>query len=120
MIPRYNSREQFQDAEPNLPENPANPMIIAASAFTPDPFGGRTSPIYVSVNGGNHWFYQSIIPDRLPVDITLRFNGRGDELYMGVLSGVGGTFGDFRIMNTATTSITAEVGPPGPTSNENR
>ena len=52
MIPRALSGETNQDSEPNLAVNPADPLHIAGSAFTPDPAGGTNAPIYVSSDGG--------------------------------------------------------------------
>src|SRR5436190_14130967 len=37
MIPRSLSGEANQDSEPTIAVNPANPLQIAGSAFTPDP-----------------------------------------------------------------------------------
>lgn len=42
IIPRSLSGETNQDSEPNIAVNPANPLQIAASAFTPSPMGGQT------------------------------------------------------------------------------
>ena len=44
MIPQSMSNETNQDSEPNLAVNPANPLQIAGSAFTPDPMGGSNCP----------------------------------------------------------------------------
>ena len=55
MIPRSLSGEAHQDSEPTIAVNPANPLQIAASAFTPDPLKGSFSPIYISSDGGNTW-----------------------------------------------------------------
>jgi hypothetical protein len=37
MIPNSSSVESNQDSEPNLAVNPANPLEMAATAFTPSP-----------------------------------------------------------------------------------
>ena len=55
MIPQSLSNETFQDSEPNLAVNPANPLQIAGTAFTVDPAGGSNAPIFVSTDGGNTW-----------------------------------------------------------------
>src|SRR5262245_17050006 len=51
MIPKSLSGEENQDSEPTLTVNPANPLHIVGSAFTPDPAGGNLAPIYVSTDG---------------------------------------------------------------------
>lgn len=53
MIPKSLSGETHQDSEPTIAVNPANPLQIAASAFTADPLKGSFAPIYVSNDGGN-------------------------------------------------------------------
>jgi hypothetical protein len=98
MIPHSVSSETKQDSEPNLAVNPANPSQIAGSAFTPDPLGtydpvGNTflAPIYVSTDGGNTWTLNPIVPNGNPNtgtnDITLRFGGTSNVLYVGNLRG---------------------------------
>src|SRR6266850_4215234 len=62
MIPKSLSGESNQDSEPTIAVNPANPLQIAASAFTPDPLKGSFSPIYISSDGGNSWTLNSIVP----------------------------------------------------------
>jgi hypothetical protein len=96
MIPHSLSGETNQDSEPNLAVNPANPLQIAGSAFTPDPLGTFASdgsllaPIYVSNDGGNTWALNSIVPHGSTQtgtrDITLRFGGTSNILYIGDLS----------------------------------
>jgi hypothetical protein len=91
MIPKSLSRETNQDSEPTIAVNPANPLQLAASAFTPDPQKGPLAPIYVSNDGGNTWTLNSIVPgnDRLTGtgDITLMFSRRSNVLYAGILRG---------------------------------
>jgi hypothetical protein len=88
MIPKDQSDETNQDSEPNLAVNPADPLQIAASAFTPDPLGGPSAPIYVSTDGGQTWVLNSIVPSQDSTtgtgDITLRFGGN-NKLYVGIL-----------------------------------
>src|SRR6266702_8507874 len=78
MMPRSLSGEAHQDSEPTIAVNPANPLQIAASAFTPDPLKGSFAPIYISSDGGNTWTLNSIVPgnNRLTgtSDITLSFS----------------------------------------------
>src|SRR5919199_61995 len=88
MIPRALSAESNQDSEPNLAVNPANPLQIAGSAFTPDPFGGPNAPIFVSNDGGNTWLLNSIVPSQggnMTGDITVRFARTTNNLYAGIL-----------------------------------
>lgn len=90
MIPRALSGESNQDSEPNLAVNPANPLHIAGSAFTPDPMAGRNAPIFVSSDGGNTWMLNSIVPSQAGSltgtgDITVRFSRSSNILYAGIL-----------------------------------
>ncbi len=91
MIPRSLSGEAHQDSEPTIAVNPANPLQIAASAFTPDPLKGSFSPIYISSDGGNTWTLNSIVPgnNRLTgtSDITLSFSRSTNTLFAGILRG---------------------------------
>ena len=86
MIPNFLSGETNRDAEPNIAVNPANPLQIAASAFTPDPAASGSGPIFVSIDGGATWNLNPILPggDRT-VDVTLRFGGSSNALYAGIL-----------------------------------
>lgn len=95
MIPRSLSGETNQDSEPNLAVNPANPLQIAGSSFTPDPGGGANAPIFVSNDGGDTWLLNSIVPSQTGSltgtgDITVRFARTGDVLYAGILRRPGG------------------------------
>ena len=91
MIPKSLSGETHQDSEPTIAVNPANPLQIAASAFTPDPLKGAFAPIYVSNDGGNTWTLNSIIPGNNrrtgTRDITLQFSKSTSTLYAGILRG---------------------------------
>src|SRR6266545_3076316 len=91
MIPRSLSGEANQDSEPTIAVNPANPLQIAASAFTPDPLKGSFAPIYVSNDGGNTWTLNSIVPGNNrrtgTGDITLQFSKSTNTLYAGILRG---------------------------------
>jgi hypothetical protein len=90
MIPNLSSGETNQDSEPNLAVNPANPLEIAGTAFTPSPTGGANSPIFYSNDGGNTWSLRDIIAGTPVRDQTLRFATSGGMLYAGVLWGPGG------------------------------
>lgn len=85
MTPRSLSGEAHQDSEPMLAVNPANPLQMVGSAFTPDPFGGPNAPVYVSVDGGNTWSLQSSVPSNLQTgDISIAYSQSG-FLYTGIL-----------------------------------
>src|SRR6185295_11728454 len=94
MIPNSRSGETQQDSEPNVAVNPANPKQVAGSAFTPDPLSGPNAPIYVSINGGDIWVLNSILPGNSTFsgtgDLTLRFGGTSNNLYAGDLRGGAG------------------------------
>src|SRR5213593_4748766 len=81
MIPRSLSRETNQDSEPSLSVNPANPLQIEGTAFTPDPMGGPLAPLFVSTDGGNTWSLNSIIPsgagNSSTHDVSLAFASSG-------------------------------------------
>jgi hypothetical protein len=86
IIPKSLSDETNNDSEPNLAVNPANPLQIAASAFTPDPLGGNTAPIFISVDGGRTWAINSILPSQIrTADVTLRFGSNSNVLYAAIL-----------------------------------
>lgn len=90
MIPKSLSGETHQDSEPTIAVNPANPLQIAASAFTPDPSHGPRAPIYVSMDGGNTWTLNSIVPSTVAdgsatADITVAFGSSSNNLYAGII-----------------------------------
>ena len=90
MIPKSLSGEEQQDSEPTIAVNPANPMQIAGSAFTPDPAGGDRAPIYVSLDGGASWTLNSIVPSTandgsMTADITVAFGNASNILYAGII-----------------------------------
>jgi hypothetical protein len=72
LIPASLSGETNQDSEPFLAIQPANPQIMVASAFTPNPVSSTgNAPVYVSQDGGNTWVLNAIAPvQRLTCDIT--------------------------------------------------
>jgi hypothetical protein len=109
MTPNSQSNEVGNDAEPNLAVNPANPSQIAATAFTPCPTAGSNAPIYVSVDGGNTWNLNCIVPGGNSVfgtgDITIRFPDTSGVLYAGDLRG--DSFLEMNILRTSDfTSLT--------------
>jgi hypothetical protein len=86
MIPNSLSAETQRDSEPNVAVNPANPMRIAASAFTPDPGSSGSGPIFVSTDGGNTWVLNLVLPGGNKTgDTSIRFGGTSGVLYGGIL-----------------------------------
>jgi hypothetical protein len=104
MIPRKSSAETNQDSETNLAVNPANPLEIAGTAFTPSPnVGSKNSPIFYSNDGGNTWSLKDIIAGTPVRDQTLRFASTTGILYAGVLWGTGSNIAliNFDILRTS-------------------
>jgi hypothetical protein len=86
IMPESLSGETWQDMEPTLAVNPANPSEIAASAITWEPMGAPKAPIFVSTNGGKTWSCRSIVPKtKIPIDVTLRFGGSLGRLFLAML-----------------------------------
>ncbi len=106
MIPRALSRETNQDSEPTIAVNPAAPMQIAGTAFTPDPMGGALAPIYVSTDGGNTWQLNTTVPSVAgssvgTSDICAAFASAGGNLYGGILRDPTGNFETLRTASFA-------------------
>lgn len=104
MIPNNRSGETNQDSEPNIAVNPANPLQIVGTAFTPDPMGGPNAPIYISSDGGQTWLLNSIVPSSAgsgsgTFDITPRFSTTTNNLYIGILRDPTGNFQILRTSN---------------------
>jgi hypothetical protein len=89
MIPNAMSDETNRDSEPYIAVNPANPLLIAATAFLLTPAASPNGPLLVSTDGGTTWVAQNVIPsnpnDLNTYDITIRFNSAGTALYAGLL-----------------------------------
>lgn len=89
MIPNALSDETHFDGEPYVSVNPANPQIVAATAFMLTPAGSANGPLLVSTDGGNTWVTRNVIPSTPgglnTFDITIHFNGAGTALYAGLL-----------------------------------
>jgi hypothetical protein len=85
-IPNTLSNESIRDGEPNVAVNPANPLEIAFSAFTPDPMNSGNAPIFVSTDGGNTWALNVVLPGGNKTnDTTIRFGTISNVLYAGIL-----------------------------------
>jgi hypothetical protein len=111
MIPLSFSGETNQDSEPNVAVDPADPALIAASAFTLDPDPNAThAPIYISSDGGSTWSLHSIVPycQGITGDITLRFASTTNHLYVGYLQ-TGGLGADLAVARTGDTTFTSEM-----------
>jgi hypothetical protein len=89
MIPNGMSNEVNRDSEPYIAVNPANPNLIAATAFMPTPAMVSNGPLLVSNDGGATWAAQGLIPSASgglnTFDVTIRFNTSGTALYAGML-----------------------------------
>src|SRR6202140_3424456 len=72
LIPASLSGETNQDSEPFLAVQVANPQVMVASAFTPNPISSTgNAPVYVSEDAGNTWVLSGITPvQRMTCDIT--------------------------------------------------
>jgi hypothetical protein len=86
MIPKSLSAETNQDSEPQVTVNPENPRMIIGTTFTPDPGGGPQGPVFASVDGGESWVLDLVVPGGEPNDQSVRFGG-GSALYAGTLRG---------------------------------
>jgi hypothetical protein len=95
MIPNSSSSESNTDSEPNLAVDPAHPLRMAATAFTPNPDLKDPSHavIYLSEDGGNTWRFKAVLPASKGsvcihpfCDVTLRFAGTSGRLYISDLT----------------------------------
>lgn len=86
VIPATLSDETRQDSEASVTANPADPRQVALSAFTQDPAGSGSAPIFVSTDGGVTWALNICVPGGdMTGDISLRFSGTDGRLYAGIL-----------------------------------
>jgi hypothetical protein len=89
MIPNAQSNEISADREPNLAINPANPLQMVGTAFTPNPLGATTppsAPIFFSLDGGLTWTLNPNVPSNIQTgDITAKFGTTTNWLYAGIL-----------------------------------
>ena len=92
LIPASLSGETNQDSEPFLAVQTANPQVMVASAFTPNPVSSSSNaPVYVSEDGGNSWVLNAITPvPRMTCDITHAMptgeNHQRGDLHAGTLA----------------------------------
>ena len=95
-IPAMYSNEAHSDSEPGLAVDPSNLSQMVLTAFTPCPplISTTNAPIYYSVDGGNTWQLNCILPGNNPTfgtgDVTTRFATSGGVLYAGDLRGGAG------------------------------
>lgn len=76
IIPKVLSGETNTNSELNLGVNPADPLQIVASAYLPEPMGGKMSVIFISRDGGESWSCRSTVPMKEVIcDFTVRFGG---------------------------------------------
>jgi hypothetical protein len=87
IIPESLSGESDNDSEPNIAVNPNKRTEIAVSAFTREPMRrADRAPIFISTDGGDSWSLHSIFPSpEITCDVTLRFGGSSDALYVSAL-----------------------------------
>ena len=93
MIPKSRSGEANQDSEPSIAVDPTNPDVIVGTAFTPNPSGGSNAPFYISTDRGDTWALNAALPSGNAFtgtgDVTMTFDGSGQDLYAGQLIGSG-------------------------------
>ena len=119
MIPVSMSDEASGNGEPYLAVNPANPQLMAATAFMATPAASPNGPMLVSTDGGTTWAANNIIPSNPSglntFDVTIRFNSAGTALYLGMLRDPGGNLEVARTTDmTLTTAMTVLASRPGP------
>ncbi|HEY0558302.1 MAG TPA: choice-of-anchor D domain-containing protein [Thermoanaerobaculia bacterium] len=89
MIPVWMSDETNRDSEPFLAVNPADPHLMAATAFLLTPGGSPNGPLLVSTDGGVTWGTSNVIPSSPgglnTFDATIGFNSAGTAFYAGLL-----------------------------------
>lgn len=113
VIPALYSNETNTDSEPNVAVNPANPLNVVVTAFTPCPalVSSTDAPLYFSLDGGNTWQLNCIFPGNDPTygtnDVTIRFAGNSGVLYAGILTY--NTYLGLDILRTADFTSPAEM-----------
>jgi hypothetical protein len=84
-VPQNHSNETNNDSEPNIAVNPANPLQMAITAFTPPDAGLINGPIYYSTDGGENWSLLFNVPGNGSRDQTIGFASSSNELFMATL-----------------------------------
>src|SRR6266700_3736211 len=91
MMPQMESWEYNMDGEPSIAVDPNSPLRIAATAFTPDPMATSNAPIYRSLDGGQTWFLEAIVPGGNSIigthDINVAFSRTTGKLYIADIRG---------------------------------
>lgn len=86
IVPQTHSNETWQDAEPSIGVNQADPTQIVISAFTPPDPGQTNGPVYYSQDGGATWNLSFIVPGGEANDQTFKFSSRSGQFYGGDLA----------------------------------
>jgi hypothetical protein len=91
MTPKSLSGETQQDSETQLTVNPEHRRMIVGTAFTADPALGPLCPVYASLDEGETWTLDLVIPGaggflHDTFDQSVRF-GSDSTLYAGILRG---------------------------------
>jgi hypothetical protein len=84
-VPEDHSNETNSDSEPNIAVNPANPLEMAITAFTPPDSGDVNSPVYFSSDGGENWSLLFDVAGDGSLDQTISFAGTSNELFMATI-----------------------------------
>lgn len=86
VTPNVLSNDTQGDTEPSIAVDGANPQRIAITAFTPDPAGSGSAPIYMSTDGGVNWATVVCLPGgNTTFDSSIRFAGQAGTFYAGIL-----------------------------------
>ena len=86
VTPNILSNDTQGDTEPSIAVDGANPQRIAITAFTPDPAGSGSAPIYMSTDGGVNWATVVCLPGgNTTFDSSIRFAGQAGTFYAGIL-----------------------------------
>lgn len=97
VIPQMRSDETYQNAETNITYDPAHPNTVAITSFTGMRPGATNAPVFVSLDGGQNWNDNEIIPS-FPgswisqYDISIRFAGSSGYFYAGFLQATAAMF----------------------------
>lgn len=84
-VPKSQSNETNDDAEPSIAVNPANPREIVITAFTSPQTGDINGPIYYSGDGGETWAVNDDVPGDGSNDQSIAFATASNQLYLATL-----------------------------------